>query len=244
MTQTIASIAEARAAVERSATQVAALGRGSREIGALVDAIDDIAAQTNLLALNAAIEAARAGEHGKGFTVVAAEVRKLAERSSTETKEITARIGAIQAQVADVVAAMQAGSAAVEQSATLGQQAGAAIEGILGVVEETMAQARAIGGAVTQMRAGTEAVSGTMEGIAAVSEQSAAGAEEVSASTQEQTASVQELSAGAQGLAAQAAALQEVVARFTLGEAATAHTGAGRRADGARAPMALRDRAA
>jgi len=246
VTQTIASIAEARAAVERSATQVAALGRGSREIGAIVDAIDDIAAQTNLLALNAAIEAARAGEHGKGFTVVAAEVRKLAERSSTETKEITARIGAIQAQVADVVVAMQAGSAAVEQSATLGQQAGAAIEGILGVVEETMAQARAIGGAVTQMRAGTEAVSGTMEGIAAVSEQSAAGAEEVSASTQEQTASVQELSEGARELAAQAATLQEVVARFTLAEAATAHTGAdaGRRVAGTQAPTALHGRAA
>ena len=246
VTQTIASIAEARAAVERSATQVEALGRGSREIGAIVDAIDDIAAQTNLLALNAAIEAARAGEHGKGFTVVAVEVRKLAERSSAETKEITARIGAIQARVAEVVAAMQAGSAAVARSATLGRQAGTALEGILGVVEETTAQARAIGGAVAQMRAGAEAVSGTMEGIAAVSEQSAAGAEEVSASTQEQTASVQELSAGARELAAQAATLQAVVARFTLAEAGTTRMSvdAGGRADGASAPTALHGRAA
>jgi len=216
VTQTIASIAEARAAVERSATQVAALGHSSREIGAIVDAIDDIAAQTNLLALNAAIEAARAGEHGKGFTVVAAEVRKLAERSSAETKEITARIGAIQAQVADVVAAMQAGSGAVEQSAALGQQAGAALESILGVVEETTAQARAIGGAVAQMRAGTEAVGAAIEGIAAVSEQSAAGAEEVSASTQEQSAGVEEMAGGARELAALAAELQTLVGRFTL----------------------------
>jgi len=222
VTQTIASIAEARAAVERSATQVEALGRGSREIGAIVDAIDDIAAQTNLLALNAVIEAARAGEHGKGFTVVAVEVRKLAERSSAETKEITARIGAIQARVAEVVAAMQAGSAAVARSATLGRQAGTALEGILGVVEETTAQARAIGGAVAQMRAGAEAVSGTMEGIAAVSEQSAAGAEEVSASTQEQSAGVEEMTGGARELAALAAELQTLVGRFILdGEAAT-----------------------
>ena len=115
--QTIASIDEVRAAVLKSADQVTALGKQSSEVGAIVEAIDDIAAQTNLLALNAAIEAARAGEHGKGFTVVAAEVRKLAERTSSETKEIAARISAIQQQTAEVVAAMQAGSSKVEQSA-------------------------------------------------------------------------------------------------------------------------------
>ena len=106
---------------------MAALGKQSQEIGQIVEAIDDIAAQTNLLALNAAIEAARAGEHGKGFTVVAAEVRKLAERSSNETKEITQRIAAIQQQVAEVVRAMAVGSSEVEKSAALGQQAGEAL---------------------------------------------------------------------------------------------------------------------
>ncbi len=230
--QTLQSIEEVREAVLQSAEQVQALGRGSAEIGQIVAAIDDIAEQTNLLALNAAIEAARAGEHGKGFTVVAAEVRKLAERASGETKEITQRIAAIQAQVAAVVGAMEMGSAKVEQSAQLGKQARVALAEILDVVEETNAQAQKIGGAVEGMTQSVGEVSGAaaqvtrvtdeiaeaIESITAVSEQSAAGAEEVSASTEEQSASTEELEAGAQELAAQAAHLQAAVDRFRVAE--------------------------
>ncbi len=246
--QTITSIDSVRVAVLKSAEQVTALGQRSQEVGQIVAAIDDIASQTNLLALNAAIEAARAGEHGKGFTVVAAEVRKLAERASSETKEITQRIAAIQQQVGEVVRAMEVGSAEVEKSAALGRQAGEALHGILGVVEETNAQALSITSAVGQMTASVEAVSaaaehvetvatqtaqavgqmrdgtvrvqGSVESIAAIGEQTAAGAEEVSASTEEQTASVEEMSAGAQELAALANGLKELVAHFTLEAAA------------------------
>jgi len=250
VSQTIASIADVRSAVQESASHVQALGQSSGEIGRIVAAIDDIASQTNLLALNAAIEAARAGEHGKGFTVVAAEVRKLAERAGAETKEITARIGAIQQRVADVITAMEAGSGAVEQSALLGEQARAALESILGGVAETNAQARAIGGAVTRMsgsveavdtasahvaavarqtveatehmRASAERVGAAIESGAAVSEQSAAGAEEVSASTQEQSAGVQEMAEGAQRLAEVSRGLREMVGRFVLDGGAAA----------------------
>ncbi len=242
--QTIASIASVRAAVARSAEQVNALGESSRQIGQIVEAIDDIAEQTNLLALNAAIEAARAGEHGKGFTVVAAEVRKLAERASSETKEITQRIARIQAQVRDVVKAMEEGDAEVARSAGLGQQAGSALESILSGVGRTATQVQTIGVAVEQMggsvgqvsaaaeqvsevaqqtvetskllRASSEQVAAAIESIAAVSEESAASSEEVSASTEEQTASVEEMAAGAQELAALANQLQELVGRFVL----------------------------
>ena len=256
--QTISSIESVRTAVNKSAEYVAALGTQSQEIGQIVDAIDDIASQTNLLALNAAIEAARAGEHGKGFTVVAAEVRKLAERSSHETKEITQRISAIQQQVADVVRAMQAGSSEVEKSATLGRQASDALASILGVVDETHTQATAITAAVSKMTAGVAAVQAasthvatvaqetaeaagqmqqgaqrvqaSVESISAVSEQSAAGAQEVSASTEEMSANAEEMSAGAQELAALAQGLKDVVQRFTL-DVADATTPAGAKAN-------------
>ena len=242
--KTVASIESVRAAVTRSADQVAMLGRHSAEIGQIVEAIDDIAAQTNLLALNAAIEAARAGEHGKGFTVVAAEVRKLAERSSRETKEITGRITAIQQQVSEVVAAMQAARAAVEESAALGGQTRGALESIVAVVGGTQAQVARISAAnedvahnvelitdlprtqnqvaeetaqaTETMRGRSERVERAIESIASASEQSAASAEEVSASTQEQTAGVQEMNAGVQELAALAARLRTAVGAFVL----------------------------
>jgi methyl-accepting chemotaxis protein len=243
LAQTIASIDTVRSAVLKSAEQVTALGQRSQEVGHIVEAIDDIASQTNLLALNAAIEAARAGEHGKGFTVVAAEVRKLAERSSVETKEITARIQAIQKQVSDVVQAMAVGSGEVERSAGLGRQAGDALQQILSVVEETAEQVTAINAAVDQITTSVTAFGDvTAKGVAAgdrtakaaqrmqetssriedavasvtaISEETAASAEEVSASTQEQTAGVEQMSAASHELAALADQLR-TVERFAL----------------------------
>ncbi|MDA0189528.1 MAG: methyl-accepting chemotaxis protein [Proteobacteria bacterium] len=138
------------ASVTQSAQVVHALGERSKAISGIVQTIREIADQTNLLALNAAIEAARAGEQGRGFAVVADEVRKLAERTSSATGEISQMIGAIQNETQSAIVSIEAGTGQARNGAELARQAASSLERINSGARETMEKVDAIASSVAQ----------------------------------------------------------------------------------------------
>jgi methyl-accepting chemotaxis protein len=152
---------------------MAELDRQTEDIGAIMQVIDDIADQTNLLALNAAIEAARAGEAGRGFAVVADEVRKLAEKTMTATKEVDAAIQSIRTGTRDNVAATEQAVAAIQESTELADRAGQSIETIQQSVIQTADQVRSIATAAEEQSATSEQVTRATEEITAISGETA-----------------------------------------------------------------------
>lgn len=134
----ITGMNEIREQIQETAKRIKRLGESSQEISEIVELISDITEQTNILALNAAIQAASAGEAGRGFTVVAEEVQRLAERSGDATKQIAAIVKSIQTDTHDAVAAMEQSTQGVVEGAKLSDAAGQALTEI-GKVSQNLA---------------------------------------------------------------------------------------------------------
>jgi methyl-accepting chemotaxis protein len=176
--QTLLKMRAIAESVRGAAQKVEELGKSSVQIGHIIGVINDIADQTNLLALNAAIEAARAGEQGRGFAVVADEVRKLAERTTSATKEIAQMIETVQDGTQTAVSAMEEGTKQVEQGVRSTNQAGGALKEIIQMSEQVGEMITHIATAATEQSAATEQINNSMEQIAKAVGESADGAQQ------------------------------------------------------------------
>jgi methyl-accepting chemotaxis protein len=163
--------------VQGTARKMEELGKSSEQIGRIAGVIDEIADQTNLLALNAAIEAARAGEHGRGFAVVADEVRKLAEGTTSATKEISQMIKNIQDGTKTAAGAMQAGSSQVEVGVQFTGRAGESLKQIIQMSEHVREMIVQIATAATEQSKASDDINQNMEQIATLVKESSDGAQ-------------------------------------------------------------------
>ena len=200
--QSIREVKEIAGTVDEANRVVESLEERSRQISEIVNVINDIADQTNLLALNAAIEAARAGEQGRGFAVVADEVRKLAERTTSSTSEIASMIGLVQSELNQVVASMGNVTRKVEAGVDYSTQAGVALKGIVDSADTLHSMVQQIATAAGQITTTSEEITRDIESIAAVSSQTSASSEQATEATTH--------------LSKVSVHLQEIVAGFVL----------------------------
>ncbi len=154
--------------MDNIADSVRNLGQRSEAIGNIIEVIEDIADQTNLLALNAAIEAARAGDAGKGFSVVADEVRRLAERSIQATKDIGEVIKHVQGETIIAVKIAEEGAEEAREGVSLSDQAGEAIKKIMGSVSSTSSIMRDISVATLEQEKSIKDVSESVESMSSL----------------------------------------------------------------------------
>jgi twitching motility protein PilJ len=188
--------------IQETSKRIKRLGESSQEIGEITELISDITEQTNVLALNAAIQAASAGEAGRGFSVVAEEVQRLAERSADATREIAALVKGIQTDTQDAMAAMARSTQGVVEGARLSDAAGTALGDIDRVTRQLAELIESISAQSRREAESANVVARNIQHIFAVTEQTGEG-------TRSTAAMVRELSTSAQQL-------RESVARFKI----------------------------
>jgi len=213
--------------VARNTEQVRALRRHSGEVAEFAGTINAISAQTNLLALNAAIEAARAGEAGRGFSVVAEEVRKLAESAAVAAERTEAVVGQMQREIDGTVTAIERSATQVQHTTGRAEAVGEVLESIFRALEDAAAQVNALHQETRGISARVSDTTVVLENVAAVAEESAASAEEMAAMAEQldgMMATVAALASGAddasvrsgETLGSLAGLLRELVSSFRV----------------------------
>lgn len=195
---------------------VGSLSQHVGEIGTIVEFIQKISDQTNLLALNASIEAARAGEHGRGFTVVATEVKNLADQSKKASEEINHKISAIQNETQNIVRSMDQSIVDIRQETRVVHETADSFMSIIAESQAVTQEIRVFTESLKEVTRGMGSVEESIQGIMTVSEETSAEAQNVLANVEEQNAAILHITESIEGLVMMADELEAVVTRFHL----------------------------
>lgn len=214
--QSIEQIAQVEEDSREVGEVIERLGQRSEEIGDIVKLISSVSSQTNLLALNAAIEAARAGEAGRGFSVVADEIRELAEESSSATENIAKLINAIQKDVNLTVAKMDNSSERVKQSSVKINKNGEIFDRISMEIDNLIKTIFNSVENINQAAETSQEIESEVDEINSISQDFAANSEEVAASSEEQIASTEEIVSSAKKLKEMADELAKISNKFKI----------------------------
>lgn len=166
----ISGMHEIQKQVEAIADKILSLSEQTQQIGEIIQSVNEIAEQSKLLALNAAIEAARAGEHGKGFSVVASEIRNLADQSKQSTNQVRAILGEIQKATNSAVIATEEGSKKVDAGVSLANEAGKSIHSLSKAIRDSADSGRTIASSAKQQTAGVDQIADAMNQISQASQ--------------------------------------------------------------------------
>lgn len=191
--QTIEGMGQINENVQTTASKVHTLDERSREINEIVDVISAIAHQTNRLALDAAIQAAMAGENGKGFSAVAADIRRLAERTKEETSMITRMVRSVREEIAAVAQSMQDTELQTTKGMHLTQETGTALESVFAAVEHQAHEIENISQTALQQLRVAHAISQIMQKVSALTRQNSTNTHQASQSVQHLARLVEEL---------------------------------------------------
>ncbi|MBP1993087.1 methyl-accepting chemotaxis protein [Paenibacillus eucommiae] len=192
------------------------LAQQAAGISNVTRSISEIAEQTNLLSLNASIEAARAGEHGRGFAVVAQEVRKLAEESTSLTREVFGFVKSIEQGIKQALSSIQVNEDVVQKQTVLIEQTEKVFSEIVNSVRFISGEISVFADQSSRMLDSSQQITASMENISAITEQSAAGTQEVSASMNEQISTVQAIVDQAEEMTRIVTQLQQTIQIFKL----------------------------
>ncbi|MGG0936095.1 methyl-accepting chemotaxis protein [Brevibacillus centrosporus] len=212
----ISTVRQATTEVERTAVQMHSLRERARQITSIVEMISGIASQTNLLALNAAIEAARAGDAGRGFSVVASEVRKLAEESSSFSERIASIAHSINDEAMDMTQHMDEIVTMVSGGLKSVESVGTAFQNIVADIQSAAEQSESMTATSEEMAAGNQVVTNSMQRLAVMSDEISDSITGVVETVDEQLNSIARINENVEQLKKMADELTENVRRFVI----------------------------